>query len=183
MEQPLPEPEAPLEKEIRISARLSAQSRLSPQELERTIGEVQTAAEKEQARLSHRLPDSVVWYRRPAVAGLLVTVALLVWVVQLWVWKPAGRTPSARERDDGLRFRVALQAARIEDFRERTGRLPRTLSETDEAIDGMSYTVLDSGRYRLTIRDSTQVVTWRSDSLLSTFLGASLMHMREQKIK
>lgn len=183
MEPSLTSPEEQPERPLRITARLSAQSLLSPDELRKTIGEVKTAAEEEQARLSHPLPDSVAWYRRPLVAGVLLVMAAAVWAAQLWAWKPELRQPTAQEREGGLRYEVAMQAARIEDFRERTGRLPKSLKETEEEFAGMTYLRLDSARFRLTARDSNLVVTWRSDSSLMHFLGSTLIHMKETKLK
>ena len=183
METPLTEPDEASNREIRISARLSAQSRLSPEELERTIGEVRTAAEMEQERLSHRLPDGVVWYRRPTVAAALLMLAAAIWGVQLWAWRPDVRRPTAQEREGGMRFEVALQAARIQEYWDRTGRLPRTIRDVDGSLDGVTYQQLDTLRYRLTVRDSNTVLSWRSDSSLREFLGSSIVHMKETKLK
>ncbi|MBI2797423.1 MAG: hypothetical protein HYX65_12050 [Gemmatimonadetes bacterium] len=173
--------ESPPEKEPRISSRLSAQSVLSREELLRTVAEVKTAAEEEQARLSHPLPDPVSWWRRPLVAGLLVGVAVAVWAVQLWIWRPPAIERSPRERDASLRFAMALQVARIEDFRAARGRLPTTLSEVAEVYEGMRYVRIDSLRYRLVGADSNLVVTFQSDSSLRALLGSSLMRIRDAK--
>jgi hypothetical protein len=183
METPLIEPDEVPEREIRISARLSAQSRLSPEELERTIVEVKAAAEREQERLSHRLADPLKWYRRPGVAVALVVVAVIIWGVQLWVWKPDVRRTTAQEKEGGMRFAVVLQAARIQDYWDRTGHLPRSIREVDGALDGVGYQQLDTLLYRLTIRDSTMTLTWRSDSSLRDFLGPSIIRMKETKLK
>ena len=183
METPFAAPDEQPEPALRVSARLSAQSRLSPEELSRTIVEVRTAAEDEQARLSHPLSRTEVWYRRRGIAVALLMAAAMVWTVQLWIWKPEIRPPNPREKEGGMRFQIALQAASIEDFRDRMKRLPRTLAETDEAIRGMRYTVLDSIHYRLTMGDSSLTLSWRSDSSLAGFLGSTLLQLRETKLK
>ena len=169
-------------REPRITARLSAESVLTQEELQRTVAEVKTAADEEQARLSHRLPDPVAWWRRPVVAGILVTLAVALWAVQLWVWRePATIQRSAKDRDASLRFVMALQIARIEDFRDRTGRLPVKLLELPEVIDGMSYVLIDSARYRVTGTDGEVVLRYQSDSSLRTFLGSSMMTIKNSK--
>ncbi len=183
METPLIEPDEVPEREVRITARLSAQSLLTPEELQRTIGEVKTAAEEEQARLSHPLSPTVEWYRRPVVAGLLVGLGVIIWAVQLVVLKPQVRELQPLERADALRYQVMLQAVSIEDFRDRTGQLPGSLLQTDKQFPGVTYQRVDSLRYRLSIRDSSIVLTWQSDSSLSAFLGGSVMRMRETKLK
>ncbi len=177
------EPEGVPEREIRITARLSAQSVLSPVDLQRTIGEVKTAAEAEQARLSHPLSPTVEWFKRPVVAIMLVLLAGGIWAAQLLTLNPAIREISPTEREDGLRYRVMLQAASIEEFRERTGRLPASLKDTPKQFPSVEYERIDSLRYRLRGRDSSIAVTWRSDSSLSAFLGGAVMRMRETKLK
>jgi hypothetical protein len=179
MEAPIVPFEDPPEKPIRVSARLSAHSVLSPEELQKTIGEVKTAAEEEQARLSHPLAPSAVWYRRPVVAGVLVLAAAGVWAAQLWAWRPERRAPSPAEREGGLRYQVVEQASAVEVYRERTGRLPRTLAEAGAEAPNVSYQVLDSATYRLVARDSLASVAWRSDSSLARFIGASALKMKE----
>ena len=174
--------EIPRERELRISARLGAESLLSQEELLRTVAEVKTAAEAEQARLAHRLPDPVAWWRRPMVAGLLVTLAVVAWGIQIWLWQqPAAPQRSAKDRDATLRFVIALQVARIEDFRDRAGRLPVKLSEVPEVFRGMTYVQLDSNRYRVVGTDGEAVLTYQSDASLQVFLGSSLMMIQQAK--
>ncbi|MBI3790584.1 MAG: hypothetical protein HY275_06875 [Gemmatimonadetes bacterium] len=179
MEAPIPPHEDLPEKPLRISARLSAQSVLSAEELARTIGEVRTAAEQEQARLSHPLAATESWYRRPVVAGVLVALAAVLWGVQLWAWHPDYKTPSPLEREGALRFQVVRQVAAIEEFRNRTGRLPASTKELSVVLPGMTYQLLDTLRYRVTMHDSLTTVSWRSDSSLSAFVGGSLIRMRD----
>lgn len=173
--------EQPPERELRISSRLSAESLLTPEQLQRTVAEVKTAAEEEQARLSHRLPDPVAWWRRPAVAGGLVALAVVVWAVQLWIWRPPAIETSSRDRDANLRFVIALQVARIEDFRDAKGRLPVNLAEVPVVYRGMTYVRIDSLRYRLVGTDDNVVLKYQSDSSLKAFLGSSLMKIRDAR--
>lgn len=173
--------EVPPAKELRISARLSSGSVLTPEELLRTVAEVKTAADEEQARLSHRLPDPVAWWRRPLVAGVLVTFAVAVWAVQLWIWRPPVLERSPGDREANLRFVMALQVARIEDFRDARGRLPVNLAEVPVVYGGMTLVLIDSVRYRLVGTDDTLVLKYQSDSSLQAFLGSSLMKIRNAR--
>ena len=169
-------------REPRISSRLSAESVLSQKELLRTVAEVKTAADEEQARLSHPLPDPVAWWRRPVVAGILVTLAVGLWAVQIWMWQePVQLQRSAKERDASLRFVIALQVARIEEFRARSGRLPAKLTDVPEVFSGMAYVRIDSLRYRVVGTDGEVVLTYQSESLMQQFLGSSLMRIRDAK--
>lgn len=169
-------------REPRISSRLSAESVLSQKELLRTVAEVKTAADEEQARLSHPLPDPVAWWRRPVVAGILVTLAVGLWAVQIWMWQePVQLQRSAKERDASLRFVIALQVARIEEFRARSGRLPAKLADVPEVFSGMAYVRIDSLRYRVVGTDGEVVLTYQSESLMQQFLGSSLMRIRDAK--
>ena len=177
------EPDEVPERAVRITARLSAQSVLTPEELQRTIGEVKTAAEAEQARLSHPLSPTVEWFKRPVAAITLVLFAVGIWTAQLLTLKPVIREISTTEREDGLRYRVMMQAVSIEEYRERTGRLPASLKDAPKQFPSVEYERIDSLRYRLRGRDSSIAVTWRSDSSLSAFLGGAVMRMRETKLK
>ncbi len=177
------EPDEVPEKEMPIAARLSAQSVLSPEELQRTIGEVRTAAEAEQARLSHPLPPTLAWNRRPVMAVLIVMTAVAIWSAQLFLMRPPEVVITNAAREDVLRYQVMLQIAKIEEYRERTGRLPNTLKETAKEFPAMTYSRIDSLRYRLQARDSGIFLSFRSDSSLSAFLGGSLMRMREPRLK
>ena len=167
--------------EPRISSRLSGDSVLSAEEVAETISAVKVAAAAEQARLSRPMPDIVSWRRRPLTAVVFVLLAAAVWGAQMLAWQPRVASISDRDRDAGLRFTIALQAARVEDFRERTKRLPTALNEVSEVFQGMSYARLDSTRYRLTGTDEQLVLTYRSDSSLQSFLGGSLLSIRERK--
>ena len=167
--------------EPRISSRLSDDSVLSAAEVAETISEVKVAAAAEQARLSRPLPDMVNWRRRPITAVAFVALAAAVWAAQILAWQPRVASISDRDRDAGLRFTIALQAARVEAFRERTQRLPTSLSEVSEVFQGMSYARVDSTHYRLTGTNEHLVLTFRSDSSLQSFLGGSLLSIRDRK--
>lgn len=167
--------------EPRVSSRLNVDSRLTAEEIAKTISEVKEAAAEAQARLSNPLPEVVSWRRRPATAVMFVLLAAAVWGTQLIVWKPSVPTMSDRDRDARLRYTVALQAVRVEHFRENTHRLPTSLGEVSEAFQGMTYVLLDSAHYRITGTDEHLVLSYRSDSPLQVFVGGSMLSIREKR--
>lgn len=165
-----------------VSAKIDLTSVLTPGTLERTVSEVQVAAKDEQARLSKPLVLSArPWYRRKTAATVLALAAVAVWGTQSLVWKRPPRALPERDRDAALRYAMAQQIARIEEFRARTLRLPRSLGEVAETYRGMTYVVLDSLRYRVTAKDDRLVLAFRSDSSMRAFLGGSVLAIREHR--
>ena len=146
------------------------------------VSKVQAAAVAELAQVT-RLADLAVtpWYRRASTVALLVVLTAIVWAAPLLIARAGVPQLSARDRDAALRFAMAQEVVRIEDFRAARGRLPRVLTDVSEVFAGMSLDVLDSATYRLTGTDEGLVLTFRSDSSLKTFLGTSLTTIREHR--
>ena len=146
------------------------------------VSEVQKAAIAEQELLSQ--PLAVVrapWYRRATTAVMLAAVAIAVWSAQAVVWRSGEPQLSAHDRDAALRFTMAQQVARVEDFRAANGRLPASLTDVTEAYSGMSYAVVDSLNYRVTGTADGLALTFRSDSSLKAFLGGTVATIREHR--
>ena len=97
------------------------------------------------------------------------------------LWRLPEPQLSARDREAALRYAMSQQVARIEDFRQQHERLPLSLAEVAETYRGMSYVMLDSLRYRLTGSDDPLVLSFRSDSSITAFLGGSLMLIQERR--
>ena len=167
--------------EPRVSSRLTGDSVLSADEVAKTISDVKVAAAAEQERLARPMPDMVNWRRRPLTAVVFLALAAAVWGAQLLVWRAPTPRITDRDRDARLRFTIALQVARVEDFRENASRLPNSLGEVSEVFQGMTYAQLDSTHYRLTGTDSNLVLSYRSDSSIQSFVGGSLLSIRERK--
>lgn len=93
--------------------------------------------------------------RRRRGAGILL---LLTWGVLGWLWlaKPEfvfspslGQAEGARfSAEEGLRYGMYLQAARIREFQAEHGRLPASIAEAGEAEAGLEY-VVEGGRWTL----------------------------------
>jgi hypothetical protein len=166
----------------RVSSRIDRSSMLTPNTLQRTVSEVQVAAKDEQERLSRPLElVDLPWYRRRLTAVVFVLLTAAVWGTQLLLWRRPEPVLATRDRDAVLRYAMAQQVARIEEFRAANRRLPRALTELAEVYRGMSYVPLDTLRYRLTGTDDQLVINFRSDSSMNGFLGGSLLTIRERR--
>lgn len=167
--------------EPRISARITPASRLTPEEIQQTISEVKSEAAKEMARLSRPMPAIPDWRQRPMTVAALLLIAGVVWALQLAALRPRERPIGERERDAGLRFAMALQVSRIEEFRLRHRRLPAAQSELTDVFRGLTYARVDSTHYSLTGVDGPLTLRYRSDVPMQAFLGNSLLSIRERK--
>ena len=167
--------------ELRVSARITPASRLTPEEVQQTISEVKEEAAKELARLSHPMPAMLSWRQRPMTVVALLGVAAVVWAVQIAAMRPPARQVAERDRETGLRYTMALQVIRVEAFRKQYNRLPLSQGEIRETFAGMSYARIDSARYAIIGVDSPITLRYRSDSSLRTFLGNSVMSIRDRR--
>jgi hypothetical protein len=115
--------------------------------------------------------------KRAARVGLLI---LLLGVSgYLWLSPPAWirpqpiPVPPPAVREAGKRFSMILQAQRIEHFRLLKGRLPTTLAEAGEPIEGIDYAVLTGATYSLqSARDPA--LRYVSTDSLNKFVGGSI---------
>lgn len=101
----------------------------------------------------------------------LVLVALVgTWGVLGWLWlaqpdwafnPPLGIVAEAEfSEEEGLRYGMYLQAARIQEFTAEFGRLPTSIAEAGEAEEGLQYEVTGN-RWKLlgTLGDRTVELT------------------------
>lgn len=85
--------------------------------------------------------------RRTVTVGLLlVSWGALGWLWLMrpsWVFSPPLRSVSVSQQseEEGLRYGMYLQAARIREFEAEHGRLPETIAEAGEAEEGLHYAV------------------------------------------
>ena len=113
---------------------------------QRRASDIKAATAAARTELSRR--------RRTVVVGLL----LASWGALGWLWltrpewvfdPPLGLTTVAQQSvEEGLRYGMFLQAARIREFEAEQGRLPATILEAGEVEEGLQYTVA-SGRWTL----------------------------------
>lgn len=129
---------------------------------QRQAKEDRARAERSRRSPERRIP---IWL----VVGLGLVAAWL-WLIPppfLRVEEPPPR--SGAQEEAALRFAVYVQAQRIEEFRNRSGRLPESLEEVGPPMPGMHYVRLSDGLYQLTGTSDRSRLTYRSDLSLSDF--------------
>lgn len=110
------------------------------------------------------------------IKGILA-VALSVFMTYLWFGNPSwlprfGEPDPPREfQDASVRFAMYLQAQRIEQFRLRTGRLPRNLEEAGPIVELLHYERDGSGGFRLVTNYGGAHLVLKSSDPVESFLG------------
>jgi hypothetical protein len=89
-----------------------------------------------------------------------------------WLFPTAAAPERVAIKEASLRIGMANVAQHVERYRQRTGRLPRTLSETGTQVDGITYQPLDS-TWRLVGRNGGVEIALASSDPLPRFLGNS----------
>lgn len=113
-------------------------------------------------------------FLRPTILVLLLAVtAYLAVSPPAWVLPRPLPPPNPQEREAGDRFAIYLQAQRIDHFRSTTGRLPATLAEAGEPMDGIDYLPGSGATYVLqSARDGA--LRYSSTGSFREFLGGSM---------
>jgi hypothetical protein len=98
----------------------------------------------------------------------------------LWFGNPAWVTPTLPDpvtteaAEAGLRVAMFFEAQRIEEFRQRMGRLPDTLAELGPAPPEMTYQRRDAQTYRLTGQSRGVTLTFDSGQAIQQFVGDAM---------
>ncbi len=96
-------------------------------------------------------------------AALAVAVALwLVLAPPAWLPQSARDRRTPEQRELGLRLVLAMEAARVNAFRDAEGRLPVTLAEAGGDARSANYAIVDESRYTLSATDGASSVTYDS---------------------
>jgi hypothetical protein len=114
---------------------------------------------------------------RPRVRALNAALAI---AAAMWLflsppdWLPRNTTDqrSREQRELGLRVVLALEAARINAYRDAEGRLPESLAVAGGDARSVRYVRVDATRYTLSASDGPQSASYDSGTALSTLLGA-----------
>lgn len=105
--------------------------------------------------------------------GLLVTGTFFFYLLffsPTWIAPTAAEPVSTAQVETGLRFQIVLAARHVEAFREREGRLPRSLDEIEEAPrDGVDYRRLDAGTFEITAAAGDADLRYVSTQALEDF--------------
>jgi hypothetical protein len=114
--------------------------------------------------------------RLVALGVVLTIVLVLAFAPPAWILPPAQPTPTAAEREAGVRFAIFLQAQQIERFRGARGRLPSTLEEAGQPVPGVVYLVNSGSTYQLrSVAD--RAIGYNSTDSLYAFLGQSMSQL------
>jgi hypothetical protein len=135
------------------------------------------AAERDAA--ARRREETTVGRTRQKVAMVSLPLAG-AFSFYLWFGNPAWVTPTlpdpvtAEAADAGLRVAMFFEAQKIEEFRQRTGRLPDSLDELGSAPPEMTYQRRDAQTYRLTGTSRGVTLTFDSDQAIQQFVGDAM---------
>jgi hypothetical protein len=114
---------------------------------------------------------------RPAVwASAVLTLFLCTYLYierPEWLFPALAPPESVAIQEASLRIGMANVAQHVERYRQRTGRLPRTLLEAGTQAEGMTYQPLDSTDWRLVGSQRGIELTLASREPLPKFLGNS----------
>lgn len=129
--------------------------------------EVQAAEARRRART--RL-GSLGW----TSLAILMLVGAYLWIAKPeWVFPTASQPESVALREASLRIGVAAAAQHVKHFRDKSGRLPETLTEAGVSSQGISYHRLGPDTYRLEADEGDLHVALGSHDSLPVFLGNS----------
>jgi len=130
-------------------------------------------AEQREAEARRRSRNRV----RPSVWALGAVVLFLCAYLYVerpeWVFPASAPPESVAIKEASLRIGMANVAQHLERYRQRTGKLPRTLLEIGTQADGITYQPIDSTEWRLMGAHSGVELTLMSREPLSRFLGNS----------
>ncbi|MSR23353.1 MAG: hypothetical protein EXR92_07415 [Gemmatimonadetes bacterium] len=136
------------------------------------------APAREQVRKkTTRAERTRVWY---AVLVVVLAANLYIWIARpAWIMGPLSG-PQTREAQEGVvRFRMYVQAQRIEKYkREHGGALPERLEETGEPLEGMRYQRIGPDSWELMGELGQAGLILRSDMSMPEFLGKYLDPLR-----
>lgn len=114
---------------------------------------------------------------RPAIAALAVLSFILCAYLYVerpdWLFPSATIPESVAIKEASLRIGMANVAQHVERHRQRTGAVPRTLSETGTRMGGMTYEPVGAASWRLVGANGEVQLTLTSQDSLPGFLGNS----------
>lgn len=106
--------------------------------------------------------------------AIVMFVAGYLWVEQPdWVFPSRAPVESGELKEASLRIGMANAAQHVERYRQRTGRLPASLSEAGAHGQNLSYQVIGTGAWQLIGRNGAAPLTLTSTESLTKFLGNS----------
>jgi hypothetical protein len=114
---------------------------------------------------------------RPTIAAAAVLSLVLCSYLYIerpeWIFPTAAVPESVAIKEASLRIGMANVAQQVERRRQRTGTLPRSLSDAGARVEGMTYEALGSDAWRLVGTNDGIELTLTSQDSLPRFLGNS----------
>ena len=114
---------------------------------------------------------------RPMIAAAAILSMVLCSYLYVerpeWLFPTAAIPESVAIKEASLRIGMANVAQHVERHRQRTGALPRTLTDAGTRLEGMSYQALGSDAWRLVGVNGGVELTLTSQDSLPRFLGNS----------
>lgn len=116
---------------------------------------------------------------RPLVRAGSATVAVLVAAVLLlappeWLPQRARDQRSPEQRALGLRVVLAVEAARVNAYRDAEGELPASLAVAGGDSRAVRYVIFDDSRYTLSVSDGPLSAMYDSSTPLATLLAGRI---------
>ena len=139
--------------------------------------EIAASITSEQARAGMPAPAKPPVDRGPLLraANAALAVGAAVWLFlapPAWLPQSASDHRSPEQRELGLRLTLAMEAARVNDYRDQSGRLPATLVDAGGDARSVRYVLIDETHYSLSASDGAVSATYDSRQPLAALLGA-----------
>ena len=116
-------------------------------------------------------------HMRPAVAAAAMLAMVLCSYLYLerpeWIFPRSAIPESVAIKEASLRIGMANVAQQLERHRQRTGTIPRSLTEAGTRVEGMTYEALGTDAWRLVGTNGGVELTLGSHDSLPRFLGNS----------
>lgn len=138
--------------------------------------EIAQSITSEQARAAEAAANKppVDWGPRLRTLNAVLAVGVALWLVAAppdWLPRSAKDQRTAQQRSLGLRFTLAMEASRINAFRDREGRLPETLAEAGGDARLATYVVVDPTRYTLSAVDGAASLSYDSTQPIGALMA------------
>lgn len=131
--------------------------------------QLEEAAARQAAARARARRQRVMWL----VAVALIGVNGYIWAARpAWLFPPPAPGESTEMKEASLRVGMATVARKVEQFRERHGRLPASLTEAGASLEGIRYRVADT-TYTLTGVNGPVALSLTSADSLAVFVGDS----------